>query len=350
MFCTSLHFSSSTSSETNHYLGNQPFLPNPPNYDRCIPAVNSPESSLLSGGGVNSRCGKENSSDLMKGFFNIPGQSSEGIFWGENYGRDNLTVSQQLELQNFSEELNIAINDTSDNPRLDEIYETPQSAITDLQDNKNNLPSVLHMNDLSNSQHDFPEAAVAHKTRIRWTQKLHELFLDAVEKLGGPENATPKGILKLMNVEGLNIYHIKSHLQKYRLAKNVPELKHERESSSSEQKKPDSTNNDNEECITRDMSITEALHVQIEVQKQLHEQLKVQKSLQLLIEQHGESLRKLLEAQEKTVAPLIPASASPPRLAESKTDSSSSLLSKHKASNSDSIEFEQLSGQKRLRR
>jgi hypothetical protein len=153
-----------------------------------------------------------------------------------------------------------------------------------------------------------------------------------------------------MNVEGLNIYHIKSHLQKYRLAKNVPELKHERESSSSEQKKPDSTNNDNEECITRDMSITEALHMQIEVQKQLHEQLKVQKSLQLLIEQHGESLRKLLEAQEKTVAPLIPASASPPRLAESKTDSSSSLLSKHKASNSDSIEFEQLSGQKRLRR
>ena len=119
MYCTSLHFSSSTSSETNHYLGNQPFLPNPPNYDRCIPAVNSPESSLLSGGGVNSRCGKENSSDLMKGFFNIPGQSSEGIFWGENYGRDNLTVSQQLELQNFSEELNIAINDTSDNPRLD---------------------------------------------------------------------------------------------------------------------------------------------------------------------------------------------------------------------------------------
>lgn len=44
------------------------------------------------------------------------------------------------------------------------------------------------MNDLSNSQHDFPEAAVAQKTRIRWTQELHELFLDAVEKLGGPES------------------------------------------------------------------------------------------------------------------------------------------------------------------
>ncbi|KAF3967893.1 hypothetical protein CMV_008150 [Castanea mollissima] len=94
------------------------------------------------------------------------------------------------------------------------------------------------------------------------------------------------------------------------------------------------------------MSITEALHMQVEVQMQLHEQLKVQKSLQLLIEQHGEYLKKLLEEQEK---PLIPSPASPPRQVESKTDSSSSSLSKHKPSDSDSIESEQLSGQKRRR-
>lgn len=120
MFCTSLHFSPSTSPETSRYLGNQPFLPNPPNSDLYPPAVNSPKSSLLSGGGVNGRCGKETSFDLMKGFeYNIPGQCSDGIFWGENYASDNLTLSQQLEVQNFSEELNIAINDTSDNPRLD---------------------------------------------------------------------------------------------------------------------------------------------------------------------------------------------------------------------------------------
>jgi len=60
-------------------------------------------------------------------------------------------------------------------------------------------------------------------------------------------------------------------------------------------------------------------------------------------------LKKLLEEQEKAGAPLIPASASPPRQAESKTDSSSSSLSKHKPSDSDSIESEQLSGQKRPR-
>ncbi|CAH8356090.1 unnamed protein product [Eruca vesicaria subsp. sativa] len=52
--------------------------------------------------------------------------------------------------------------------------------------------------------------------RLRWTPELHRCFLNAVDMLGGAHRATPKLIVKMMDVKGLTISHVKSHLQMYR--------------------------------------------------------------------------------------------------------------------------------------
>ncbi|CAN4083763.1 unnamed protein product [Withania somnifera] len=56
--------------------------------------------------------------------------------------------------------------------------------------------------------------------RLRWTHDLHRSFVHAVDRLGGEDRATPKMVLQLMDVKGLTISHVKSHLQMYRSMKH----------------------------------------------------------------------------------------------------------------------------------
>ncbi|KAK1397712.1 HTH myb-type domain-containing protein [Heracleum sosnowskyi] len=137
-------------------------------------------------------------------------------------------------------------------------------------------------------------ASISNKTRIRWSQKLHDKFVDSVNRLGGAEKATPKAILRLMDSEGLTIYHVKSHLQKYRNAKYMAE--------SAEEKSENMTNrNDLEQQIDiqNGLQLKEALQLQLDVQKSLHEQLEIQRNLQLRIEEQGKQLKLMFDEQQK---------------------------------------------------
>ncbi|CAH8385057.1 unnamed protein product [Eruca vesicaria subsp. sativa] len=57
------------------------------------------------------------------------------------------------------------------------------------------------------------------KARLRWSSDLHDCFVKAVDKLGGPDKATPKAVKDTMEVEGIALHHVKSHLQKFRLGR-----------------------------------------------------------------------------------------------------------------------------------
>ncbi|KAM1461939.1 hypothetical protein ACFX1Q_046123 [Malus domestica] len=367
VFCTSLYQSSSSSSETSRQLGKFPFLPHPPTYGQSNSAVDS-KSPLLFSEDTSNQYDDEQSEDLMKDFLNLHGDASHGSFHDISCGTDALALTEQLELQFLSDQLDIAITDNGENPGLDEIYEIPQASpntAIGLTCSKGSCVTAPLVDALSS--HPSPGPASAHRPRMRWTPELHERFIEAVNRLDGAEKATPKGVLKAMNVEGLTIYHVKSHLQKYRLARYMPEKKEDKKASNSEEKKATSTINESDGRRKGSIPITEALRLQMEVQKQLHEQLEVQRALQLRIEDHAKYLQKILENQQKAGSALLspqvlsslttnsiqvseqqPSSSScvsPPQLAES--DSSSRLSLKHKAT--DCSDSELSAGTKRPR-
>ncbi|KAK3156126.1 hypothetical protein QOZ80_2AG0103190 [Eleusine coracana subsp. coracana] len=144
------------------------------------------------------------------------------------------------------------------------------------------------------------------KPRLRWTVELHERFVDAVTQLGGPDKATPKTIMRVMGVKGLTLYHLKSHLQKFRLGKqphkefndhsvkDAAAMEMQRNAASSSGIMGRSMNDRNH--------MNEAIRMQMEVQRRLHEQLEVQKHLQMRIEAQGKYMQSIIEKAYQTLA------------------------------------------------
>ncbi|CAL4884845.1 unnamed protein product [Urochloa decumbens] len=148
------------------------------------------------------------------------------------------------------------------------------------------------------------------KPRLRWTPDLHERFVEAVTKLGGPDKATPKSVLRLMGMKGLTLYHLKSHLQKYRLGKQSKKdtgLDASRGAFAAQginfsapvpPNIPSTAAGNN----TGETPLADALKYQIEVQRKLHEQLEVQKKLQMRIEAQGKYLQTILEKAQNNLS------------------------------------------------
>ncbi|KAG7589526.1 Myb domain plants protein [Arabidopsis suecica] len=152
------------------------------------------------------------------------------------------------------------------------------------------------------------------KPRLKWTCDLHHKFIEAVNQLGGPNKATPKGLMKVMEIPGLTLYHLKSHLQKYRLGKSMKFDDNKLEVSSASENQEAESKNDSRDLrgcsVTEENSnpskeglqITEALQMQMEVQKKLHEQIEVQRHLQVKIEAQGKYLQSVLMKAQQTLA------------------------------------------------
>ncbi|CAL0315194.1 unnamed protein product [Lupinus luteus] len=138
------------------------------------------------------------------------------------------------------------------------------------------------------------------KPRLKWTPELHQRFIYATNQLGGPETeATPKSLMRVMGIPGLTLYHLKSHLQKYRLGKNQqPETCSEnkqQEIKSSDDHCSKEINVGAQNEIAENLQISQALQMQMEVQRKLYEQIEVQKILQLKIEAQGHYLQSVLK-------------------------------------------------------
>lgn len=303
-FCTSLHCSSSTGSQRQNQLSGLPFLPQPSKSFLPGSAVRSSQSGLSYSSEVrNLRCQDVGTDHTLQEFFNFPEELSEYSQRSHEKPANTPNVGQEQSKPSdwpaWTEHL--VSDDLSDllvgDPCLNTTYQTPKSSATEstshqLQSHQQFLPSSGGIHLPANSP--ASGAGASNKPRLRWTPELHENFVEAINKLGGAERATPKGVLKLMNVEGLTIYHVKSHLQKYRIAKYISDY------TDGNANRKSSVDDDISLDLKTGMQITEALRLQMEVQKQLHEQLETQRNLQLRIEEHGRYLQKMFEEQAKT--------------------------------------------------
>ncbi|XP_042378422.1 protein PHR1-LIKE 2-like isoform X3 [Zingiber officinale] len=115
--------------------------------------------------------------------------------------------------------------------------------------------------------------------------------------------ATPKAIMRTMGIKGLTLFHLKSHLQKYRLGKQSGREMTDQSKDASFHSENLSNNalsprvpmpDVNDSSAFRGREVKEALQAQMEVQSRLFEQVEVQKHMQIRMDAFHKYIDSLL--------------------------------------------------------
>ncbi|KAM7468529.1 hypothetical protein LguiB_016091 [Lonicera macranthoides] len=143
------------------------------------------------------------------------------------------------------------------------------------------------------------------KPRLKWTPDLHQRFIDAIDQLGGADKATPKSLMMIMDIHGLTLYHLKSHLQKYRLGKRqrsqIYSDDHQEDHNVNQKSHFSVDYSDGiQNQLNESLPLSQALQIQMKVHRKLQEQ--VQRHLQLRIEAQGRYLQLILKKAQRTLA------------------------------------------------
>ncbi|KAF8088779.1 hypothetical protein N665_0530s0034 [Sinapis alba] len=155
------------------------------------------------------------------------------------------------------------------------------------------------------------------KPRLRWSYELHHRFIDAVNQLGGPNSSVSVpfvllkpyqvwvGLMRILEIPELTLYHLKSHLQKYRLEISESIIGNKQDAAKSQERQSQKqldiiVTEEKDDQPNKNLQTKEAIETQFDVQKKLDEQ--IESKLQVRIEAQGKYLKSVLMKAQETLS------------------------------------------------